>query len=570
MTALNSVQRRLDKKYNGAVRAELSDGVLTLSGELPRWSMVVDAGRMCVQKKKYSIVNNIVCTNEPRPEMTMPKLKDSVLEGRSFDVVVIGGGIVGCAVARELKRFNISVAVIEKCHDVAMQASSRNDGMVHPGVDLKKGSLKHKYNNLGNAMYPQVCNELGVKFKRTGQILCFNAKWAKFILPLATPYWNRWLGVPCRYLKRDEVLRQEPHLAEDIKCGLSFPSAGVVCPYGLTIAYAENAADNGAEFFLDTAVTGMEVQQGEIKALHTNRGSFTAKVIINAAGVFSDRVAEMAGDRFFSIHPRKGTNTILDKKAAFQVRTIASMFGTADTKVAHTKGGGIVSTVDGNLLIGPDAREIADGEDYSTEYSSVENTFKRQGGVLPSLSLRDGITYFSGVRAPTYEEDFVICKGRRTKNIVHAAGIQSPGLTAAPAIAVDVAKMAVEILGGAEKNKNFDPVRKPVPRTAELSDEERERLIRLNPDYGIIVCRCEEISRGEILDALHRSIPCDTVDGVKRRVRAGMGRCQGGFCGPQVAQIIAEDKKIAMEEVKKSGDGSWMLCRDTKEADLDD
>lgn len=564
MKRIKKVQAELSRRFGGAVTAQLAEGVLTLTGSLPAWQQVVEAGRLCADPKAWSVVNRIRCTGEAVPPMTLPALRDSALEGRAFDVAVIGGGVIGCAVARELSRYALRVALIEKEHDVALHASSRNDGMVHPGIDLKPGTLKQKYNARGNAMYGLVCKELGVPFKRTGQILGFTQGWAPLALPLAKLYF-RHNGVPCEYLDRAEALRREPSFSPDVRCALSFPSAGIVCPYGLTIALAENAVQNGVELFLDTAVTGMDVENGRITALHTTRGACTAKVVVNAAGTFSDEVAALARDQFFSIHPRKGTNSILDKKAARRVNTIFSLMGTADTKHAHTKGGGIVSTVDGNLLIGPDAVEVPDKEDFSTLRASVDGTFARQGKAMPALSEGDIITYFTGVRAPTYEEDFVIEQGRAVKNIVHAAGIQSPGLTAAPAIGLDVAQMAVELLGGAKPSPSFDPVRKPIPRTADLPEDQRDALIRQNPDYGVIVCRCEEVSKGEILDALRRPVPCDTVDGVKRRVRPGMGRCQGGFCGPLVAQLIAREKGVPLEQVLKSGDGSWLVCRDTKE-----
>lgn len=564
MPALKQVNKRLRAEFGGAVQAELNHGVLTLTGELPTWEQVVRAGRLCADQKRYSLVNAVRCGAGAQPPMVLPALRDQALEGKAFDVAVIGAGVVGCAIARELARFRLRVLLVEKEHDVGLQASSRNDGMVHPGIDLHKGSLKQIYNSRGNAMYPKLCAELGVPFKQPGQILCLRQKWARYLLPFTPVYWRR-MGVPCEYLNREELFRREPELSPEAQCGLFFPTAGIVCPYGLTIALAENAVDNGVTLSLDTAVTGMELQAGEIQSLHTNRGSFSARVVVNAAGVFADEVAGMAKDQFFTIHPRKGTNAILDKKAAWRVRTIASMLGTADTKKAHTKGGGLVSTVDGNLLVGPDAVETPDREDYATTRESVEGTFERQGKALPGLSGGDIITYFTGVRAPTYEEDFVIGKGRATRNLVHAAGIQSPGLTAAPAIAQDVARLAVELLGGAEQNPRFNPVRSPIPRAAELPWAERQALIETDPDYGVIVCRCEEVSRGEILAALRRSVPCDTIDGVKRRVRPGMGRCQGGFCGPLVARLIAEEKGISLNEVLKSGDGSWLVCRETKE-----
>lgn len=561
------VNSSLQKVFGDRVKATEQNGIITLTGQVNSWHEVFEAGRLSADKKKrYYLVNKVKCKEEV-PAMAVPPVHDDLLEGRKCDVVIVGAGVVGCAIARELSRYKLDILLLEKEHDVAMQASSRNDGMVHPGIDLRKGSEKQKYNRAGNAMYDQVCSELNVPFQRVGQYLCFTAGWAKYLLPMATGYWKS-MGIPCSYLSKKELFKREPHLSTDIVCALSFPTAGIVCPYGLTIAYAENAVDNGVILALDTAVLDMEVQNGSIACVKTNRGKVYPKVVINAAGVFSDEVANMAHDQFFSIHPRKGTNAILDKKAAGQVQTIASTIGTASTKTTHSKGGGIVSTVDGNLLIGPDAVETPNREDYATERKSIEATFAKQGKASPQLSTSDIITYFTGVRAPTYEEDFVIGRGRSTKNIIHAAGIQSPGLTAAPAIGVEVTKMAVAILsetGRVEENTNFNPNRVVIPRTAEMSQQERDKLIRSRPDYGVIVCRCEEVSKGEIVDALNRSVPCDTVDGVKRRVRPGMGRCQGGFCGPLVAQIIAEQKHIRLDEVLKSSYGSNLVYGNTKE-----
>ena len=273
----------------------------------------------------------------------------------------------------------------------------------------------------------------------------------------------------------------------------------------------------------------------------------------------------MAGDQFYSIHPRKGTNAILDKKVKGQVvKTAVSSFSNASTRKAHTKGGGLMRTVDGNVLIGPDALETIEKEDFTTTRHSIELTLQRQGRTSPALAENQIITYFSGIRACTYEEDFVVSKGRFVKNIVHAAGIQSPGLTAAPAIGVDAARMAVDILSDektVEKNPDFDPIRKSAPRLASMEISEREKLIAANPDYGLIICRCEEISKGEILDALRRNVPCDTIDGVKRRVRPGSGRCQGGFCGPLVLDIIAKEKNLQPDKVRKNGASSELLFR---------
>ena len=569
MPSLNKLSKILYKLYKGAVSASEKDNIITLSGSLEKWSDVVKAGLISSDRKhgKY-VVNNIKCTGIEDIKVKIPKVKDDSLEGIEFDVVIIGAGVVGCAIARELSRWDLKILLVDKEHDVALHASSRNDGMIHPGIDLKKGQVKQNYNILGNKMYDEVCKELDVSFKRIGQYLGFTNKLSKYILTLLPNYW-RSIGVPCEYISKKEIMKREPNINKDISCALYFPTAGIVCPYGLTIAYAENAVDNGVKLSLNTVVLNMKVEDGIIKSITTNRGTIHSKVVINAAGVFSEDIAKMADDHFFSIHPRKGTNSIIDKKASFQVKTIASLIGTSATTTTHTKGGGIVKTVDGNLLIGPDAAETYEKENFSTNAESISNTFNKQKNVSPNLKTSDIITYFTGIRAATYEEDFIVQKGRFTKNIVHAAGIQSPGLTAAPAIAVDIAKIAVDLLR--EKNKinenpKFNPYRKSIPRVAEMQIKERNNLIKENPDYGVIVCRCEEVSRGEIIEALRRAVPCDSIDGVKRRVRPGMGRCQGGFCGPLVAKIIAEEKGMEYKEIIKNGEGSNIVYCGTKEA----
>ena len=570
MALIDRIDRKLKKEFNGSVGAREDRGRLVLSGELERWADVVRAGRIAVNKKRFiGLVNDIRCTGETPAPPRMPTVSDSTLDGAAPDVLIVGGGVIGCAIARELSRHKIDVLLVEKEHDLAMQTSSRNDGMVHPGIDLAKGTRKYYYNRIGNRMYGGVCEQLDVDFNRCGQYLCFNRVLWIPALYVSLLYW-KWLGLSGTKVVLKRKLRGlEPGLSPDIAAALFFRSTGLVCPYNLTIAYAENAVQNGAEVSLDTAVLGMETSDGMIRSVTTNRGVIRPKVVVNAAGVFSEEIADMAGDRFFSIHPRKGTNIILDKKfSGAIVNTAISLMDPGYEKATRSKGGGIMRTVDGNTLVGPDAVETIEKEDYSTNKQSVEFTLKRQGRTAPALAERQIITYFSGIRAPTYEEDFVVCKGKFVKNIVHAAGIQSPGLTSAPAIGVDVARMAADLLGGegaVADNTDFDPFRKIAPRASKLDDAARADLIARDPDFGVIVCRCEEVSKGEILDALRRNIPCDTIDGVKRRVRPGMGRCQGGFCGPLVLDIIAKEKGITHERVRKSGDGSEVLAGPTKE-----
>ena len=327
-----------------------------------------------------------------------------------------------------------------------------------------------------------------------------------------------------------------------------------------------------------------------IVSVKTNRGTIYPKLVINAAGVHADEIAEMAGDRTFTIHPRRGTDIITDKKAGYMVKTSMAkapfavapyekekMKGKAFATIRllinafngsnHTKGVGVIHSVHGNMLIGPNAIETPDREDTATYRDEVDAIIRMQQHLAPGLEFRDIIAYFTGVRAPTYEEDFVVRKGIFTDNILEAAGIQSPGVTAAPAIAIDLAKWAVEYLektAPVEVKESFIEERKAPPRLRELSEEERDRLIKQNPDYGVIVCRCEEISKGEIVDALNSPLPVPTVDGIKRRLRPGMGRCQGGFCMPLVMDIIAEHEGVSLSDVRKAGSGSIISYGFTK------
>lgn len=572
------LEDRLNKKlavqYNGAVSVQVEKDLIRVKGQLSDWGEIVKACSMCVQKKRVNgkvlhVVNDIVPEGFAIPGMRMPGLKDEALEGRRPDVLIIGGGISGASIARELTKWKLDILLVEKESDLAMQASGRNDGEVHPGVDLNKGSLKQHYVVAGNRMYPKVCRELQVPYRRCGQYVGFKKKW---MYPVVSAYaWQRKhiCGVDDTCLMgRDKLHKLEKGLDADIEFAMCNPKTGVVCPYGLTIAYAENAVMNGAQVSLNTAVIDMETEHGRIKSVLTNRGRIYPRLVINAAGVFAEEIAQMAGDRFYSIHPRKGTNSILDKKAGGLVKGIASV-KMLKQKPAHTKGGGIVHTVHDNILVGPDAVETFEKENFATEPSSIEAVFAKQRQTAPDLSERDIITYFTGVRPATFEEDFIIEKGRRTKNLIHCAGIQSPGLTTAPVVALDIEKMAVEMLQKVkkvEKNRDFNPVRKAIPALRDMPDEKRDNLIKKNPDYGVIVCRCEEISKGEILDALHSPICVPTVDGIKKRLRPGMGRCQGGFCMPLVMKIISEEKHVPMEEVRKTGEASVISYGRTKGA----
>lgn len=561
---LRKINHRLEKRFSGRVTAALRDGAMVLTGNVDTWAEVVEACGLAAERySKVHVVNDLVCAEAQPQKMRLPKVTDDTLEGRRPDVLIIGGGISGASIARELSKWKLDILLVEKEADLALQASGRNDGEVHPGIDLKKGSKKHAYVRKGNAMYDQVCQELDVPFRRVGQYVCFQNGWFRPFAALYCLLRKYRDGISdTKIISARELYRREPEFTPGFQFAIANPSAGCVCPYGLTIAYGENAVQNGVQVSLNTAVLEMEAKDGKILSAKTNRGRVYPGLVINAAGVFAEEVAAMAGDRFYSIHPRRGTNAILDKKAGTYVNAIASIKEITKNK-SNTKGGGILHTVHDNLLVGPDAVETWEKENVETHAESIEKTFQKHQKTMPKLSQKDIITYFTGVRAPTFEEDFIIEMGRKTENLIHCAGIQSPGLTTAPAVALDVEKMAVDYLKKTkkvEKNPDYNPIRRGIPVLRDMSDEDRSALIRKNPDYGIIVCRCEEVSKGEILDALKSPICVPTVDGIKKRVRPGMGRCQGGFCSPLVTKIIADYLDEPLSQVKKSSEDSNITC----------
>lgn len=564
------LQKKLNKQFGSNVHVRLRKDCIVVSGHLDSWDKIIAACSMCVDKKSgRHVVNDLILDGVTMPKMRIPAVTDSALEESRPDVLIIGGGISGASIARELSKWKLDILLVEKEADLAMHASGRNDGEVHPGIDLKKGSLKQKYVVAGNRMFDRVCRELGVPFKRCGQYVGFSKKW---MYPIVKEYvWHKKFRCKIsdtRILSRKELFLREPNLNPEFKFAIFNPSAGCVCPYGLSIAYAENAVENGVKVSLNTVVLEMQTGHGSIRAVRTNRGIIYPKIVINAAGVFAEEIARMAGDRFYSIHPRRGTNSILDKKAGSLVKGIASI-KMLKNNTSHTKGGGILHTVHDNLLVGPNAVETYEKENFATEQGDLDVVFSKQKLTAGALDERDVITYFTGVRSATFEEDYIIERGHRIRNLIHCAGIQSPGLTTAPAVALVVERMTVKELKkvrNIERNREFQPIRKARPILHQLSMEARNQLIKENPDYGEIICRCEEISKGEILDALDSPICVPTVDGIKKRVRPGMGRCQGGFCMPLVMKIIAEYLQVPEEEVTKAGAGTEIILGDTKKS----
>lgn len=584
---LEKLKRKL-LEIDPNINATIKDGCILLTGTVDDYQKVVKAGHMAVDKKYLGVLNDIKVKGFSQ-KVVLPNINDLKYDNKQCDVLIIGGGITGCATARQLAKYNLKIMLVEKGPDVASGQSSRNGGVVHVGINFSSDSQKLKYCVAGNNMYDQLAKDLHVPFEHKGQVTFARNSWEKIVLRVIKAKGKK-MGIDkTKIMSRDELLEIEPSIPSWSKGGLYMGTGGITCPHKMTVAMAENAIENGAEICLNTAVLSMNVENDRIISVKTNRGTIYPKAVVNAAGVYSDVIAEMANDRTFTIHPRTGTDMITDKKVGWMVNTsmgktpftlspeqlktipnnpVAKIKAIIKNLHSHSKGVGLIHSVDGNMLVGPNADEIMDREDFSTKREVVEKIIKVQQEVAPKFKASDVIAYFSGVRGPTYEEDFVVRKGIKTRNIFEAAGIQSPGVTAAPAIAVDITEWIKEYLQSenieVSINENYNPVRKYKPVLSELSLEERNELINQNPDYGKIICRCEEISKGEIIDALRSPLPVYTVDAIKRRVRPGMGRCQGGFCMPLVMQIIANEAGIPLEEVKKSTLDSNIVFSNTK------
>ncbi len=583
---LKRIKRKI-RKLSPAIEVREERGCLVLEGQLDDWEMVVKAGHLAVDKKHYHGVINDIKLKGFEDKARLPKDQDLSLEGETPQVLIIGGGITGCAIARELSRWKLDTLLLEKGPDVASGASKANGGVIHVGINFPRHSQKLHYNLRGNKLYAGLSRELDVPFEQKGQALLCSRPWEKLLVKFLA-WRGRKMGIQgVVWLDRKELLAHEPCLPPYVIGGMYMPSGGLTSPMEMTVALAENAVRNGVRICLETAVLGMETEGGLIRSVKTNRGRLYPQLVINAAGVYADVMADMAGDRTFTIHPRRGTDIITDKKAGYMVRTSMerSPFSLPPDQrsrgplgvfkdirkalTSTTKGIGLIHSLAGNMLLGPNAVETPCREDTASYRPEVEAIMEVQKKVALDLDDSQIIAYFTGVRAPSYEEDFVVRKGLFTDNIIEAAAIQSPGLTAAPAIAQDVAAWAVDYLSAGEEvqeNPDFHARRKAPPRLASLPDEERAALIRDNPDYGLIICRCEEISKGEILDALRSPLQVPTMDAIKRRLRPGMGRCQGSFCGPLLADIIARERGMRLDQVRKEGPLSVITYGETKEA----
>lgn len=474
-----------------------------------------------------------------------------------YDVVVIGAGVVGALISRELSKLDIRVAMLDKCNDVAMGTTKANSAIVHGGFDAMNGTLKAKLNVRGTELMPKICAEMSVPYRNNGSlVLAFSEKEMEHVHTL----YERGVknGVPrLSVIGKDEVLNMEPQVSSEVVGALLSASAGIVCPYELTIAAAEVAVTNGVEFLRNCAVTAIAEQDGEF-VLSTTLGEITAKYVVNAAGIHSDDIARMIGDDSISLVARKGEYYLLDKSFGYM----------ADHTIFQCpnemgKGVLVTPTVDGNLLIGPSALDVDDKEDVDTTPDGLDFVVSKAKKSVPALNIRGAITSFAGMRAHPVTDDFIIGFSEKNDRFLNVAGIESPGLSAAPAIAEMVAGLLREKAALTEKNA-YTMTRKAPVRFRHMTKAEREALIAGNKAYGRIICRCETITEGEIIDAIKAPAGARDVDGVKRRTRAGMGRCQGGFCGSKVVEILSRELNVPMNEITKFGGESKILFEKTK------
>ncbi len=469
-----------------------------------------------------------------------------------YDVIIIGAGVTGSSVARELSRYDLKVLVLEKNSDVCEGTSKANSGIVHAGFDAKPGSLKAKLNVQGNRMMEDLAKELDFPFKRNGSIvLAFDeAGRPELERLLEQGKANGVEGV--EIIDRARLKEMEPNITDTAVAALYAPTGGIVCPFNLTIALAENAAVNGVEFKLDTSVTNVR-KENDKYLVETDQGTFESKVLVNAAGVHADTIHNMICEDKIHIIARKGEYCLMDKKVGdFVSSTIFQL----PTK--YGKGVLVTPTVHGNLLTGPTAVDIEDGENTTTTGDGLADVLRRAALSVENLPTRQVITSFTGIRAHEEKDDFIIGEAKDAPGFFDAAGIESPGLSCAPALGVYLADQITHRLN-AKKKDNFIATRKGIPNMFLASAEERQKLIAENPLYANVVCRCELVTEGEILEAIHRPLGATTLDGIKRRTRAGMGRCQAGFCSPKTVEILARELGKDISEIRKNNPGSEFL-----------
>ncbi|MDR2046564.1 MAG: NAD(P)/FAD-dependent oxidoreductase [Clostridiales bacterium] len=569
----------LNEKFPGvSIEAELDGrGILTLNGECAEWVRVVEIGHFAAKLDGVkNVVNRLGVKGVRLPKRDYAPLADRGREigvTEETDVLIIGAGISGCGIARELSKYKLDILVAEAGEDVATDATKANNGNIHPGHAVKPGTLKAELNIKGNRMYTRWAEELGFKLQRCGSM---GAVTDESLVPaLEKAYAVAKLnGVDgAEIIGRERAYELEPTLKArgvEVVAALWLPTMGLVEPYKVAVALAENAAQNGARFLFNRTVADILKENGRVKGAVTDKGIIKAEYVINCAGVYADEISEMAGDACYTIHPRKGVIAILDKNRRPEFNGLVDVYTPENVRSRktdeNTKGGAMSRTPEGNILMGPSASEIPDKDDRAATPDGLEYSMSK--GAEYGISYADIIRFFSGNRPADYKEDFVIGMSEITDGFINVGAIQSPGLTSAPAIAEKVGEILAQ---AAKKNgrplaldPDYNPIRKRESEFRTLSREERDALIKRDKRYGRIVCRCESVTEGEIADALRSPLPPTSIDAVKRRTRAGMGRCQGGFCQPRIVEIMAGELGKKRTEINLRGEGTNVLIESNR------
>ena len=482
------------------------------------------------------------------------------MPGKSYDVIIIGAGVVGSLIARALSRYSLRILLIDKASDVGEGISKANTGIVHAGYDALPGTLKARLNLAGNAMFDQVCAELDVEFERCGTYVVGLGDQDRNTL---RELYQRGLanGVAgMRLIRGDEMRRREPAITDKTVGALYASTGGIVDPFALCFAAAENAVLNGVDLSLETEALDIVREQDRVTGILTNKGTFEGRWVIIAAGLWADDLMHTAGLDGFHITPRKGEYFVLDRVAVEQVHNVLFPCPTP-----ISKGILVTRTIHGNVMLGPNAHEIQDKDDLSTTAPGLNEVMAGALKLVPSLDPGHIIRTFAGLRASSNRDDFLIEIPPGLSGLVTLGGIDSPGLTASPAIAEYVVDLLREAGLELIERPDYDPIRKGIPRFSQLSRQEQETLIAQDPRYGRIVCRCETVTEGEIIAACHGPIPARTYDAIKRRTRVGSGRCQGAFDTPLVIRIMARELGVSPLGITKKGGASGFLLRETKE-----
>lgn len=477
-----------------------------------------------------------------------------------YDIIVVGAGIIGCFLAHDLSKLELKVAVIEKEADIANQATMANSAIIHSGHDPIEGSLKARFNVRGNEMYEEICRELGVSFQRTsGFVVATSTEEEKTLELLYQRAKSR--DIPVFYLTREEAVKKEPNLSEFVTKVIELPTTGIIYPWELSIALAEEAVLNGVEFYLEEEIK--DIQKKDIGfQLYSNKNKYESRVIINAAGMFSDEIYQMVSkpnEIDYRIIPRRGEYFVLDKlEKPLVSRVIYPVPSSAG------KGVLVVPTIHKNVLIGPNSQIIESKEDNNNTGKSLDYVKTESRKTVQNIPMDKIIRSFAGLRATPTTHDFIIEEAKNIEGFINVAGIESPGLTSAPAISEYIIKEILSSKQNLSKKRNYVR-RQPITNLNRMTQEEKNELVKNNSTYGRIVCRCEQITEGEIIEAIRRPLGAKTVKAVKKRVRPGMGRCQGGFCEPLVVDILARELQVSPLKVKFDNANSIIFVEETKE-----